>query len=262
MSDEQSARSATNSGLASSNSATKAKPEMFSYEGMKSLAILVAIIFAVRWSIASPYHVPTASMEPTIKVGDRLLANKLAYNLKVPFTDIVVTSWGSPQRGDIIVFKYPRDPDIDYVKRVVGLPGDKIELIEDILFINGEEQARLSREDAREFLKDIHDNPDHKLLFQENLKGTNHWVMQNRAEFKQMIPRNWGPEIIPENSLFVMGDNRDNSTDSRMWGTVPLENVRGRAMFVIWSMHSTDASWLPEMRLARFGQTLYPSITN
>jgi signal peptidase I len=239
-----------------------AKPDFFSYEGMKSLAILVTIILAIRWSIASPYHVPTASMEPTIKVGDRLLAYKFAYNFKVPFTEIVLWHLGTPQRGDIIVFKYPKEPDVDYVKRVVGLPGDKIEVINDILFINDKEQVRQPREDARDFLSDIHDNASIKLLYQENLEGTDHWVMQNQPNYRPFSPRNWGPEIIPEKSLFVMGDNRDNSTDSRMWGIVPMENVRGRALFVIWSLHSTDASFLPSVRVARFGQTLYPKITN
>src|SRR5476649_2635064 len=99
---------------------TKEEPGFFSYENLRSLFVLVLIILAIRWSVASPYNVPTPSMEPTIKVGDRLLAFKLAYNLKIPFTDYVVAEWGKPKRGDIIVFRYPNDPDIDYVKRVVA----------------------------------------------------------------------------------------------------------------------------------------------
>src|SRR3954465_15422926 len=111
------------------------KPGFWSPENFRQLGILVLAIFAFRWSIASPYHVPTASMEPTIKVGDRLLAFKLAYNFKLPFTDFKVAEWGTPKRGDIIVFRYPRDPEIDYVKRVVAIAGDEVETKEDILYV-------------------------------------------------------------------------------------------------------------------------------
>ena len=104
----------------------KQSPGFWSPENLRSIAILIFLIFCFRWSVASPYHVPTASMEPTIKVGDRLLALKLSYDLKIPFTDYSVLEWAKPERGDIIVFRYPRDPDIDYVKRVVGIPGDRI----------------------------------------------------------------------------------------------------------------------------------------
>ena len=140
----------------------------WSPENLRSIIVLVFLIFCFRWSIASPYHVPTASMEPTIKVGDRLLAFKLAYNLKVPFTDIVLLSWGEPERGDIIVFRYPKDTDIDYVKRVVGLAGDRIKFRDDVLYINDEPQSRTMKGFDRSVLDDIADHKEIKDLYKEN----------------------------------------------------------------------------------------------
>ncbi|MEZ4741459.1 MAG: signal peptidase I [Bdellovibrionota bacterium] len=240
----------------------KSNPGFFSYENLKSLFIIILAILALRWSVASPYHVPTASMEPTIKVGDRLLAFKLAYNLKIPFTDIVVASWGDVQRGDIIVFKYPLDPSIDYVKRVVAVAGDKVQIIDDVLYINGEPQPRVSMENSRELLDDIHDPKDLKLLFKETLTGKEHWLMQNIASARPFTKGDWPlsgpvPYVVPENSVFCIGDNRDNSADSRVWGEVPMENIRGKALFVLWSIHSPSDNWLDKrMRFSRFGHWL------
>lgn len=232
------------------------KKGFWSPENLRSMALLVFFILCFRWSVASPYHVPTASMEPTIKVGDRLLAFKLSYDLKIPFTDYKVASWGSPQRGDIIVFKYPKDPDIDYVKRVIGLPGDKIKVVNDILYINGEAQPRTDHNQDRTILDDIDDRKEVKLLYREQLGPVNHWVMQNEAFARPLQNSDWpaeGEYIVPADSLFAMGDNRDNSTDSRIWGPVPMSYVRGKALFVIWSLNPRTTSFLPEIRFNRFG---------
>ena len=197
--------------------------------------------------------VPTASMEPTIKVGDRLLAFKLAYNLKVPFTDIVLFSWGKPERGDIIVFKYPKDPDIDYVKRVIGLTGDRIKFVNDILYVNGVPQERTDHNFDRKVLDDIVDNKDIKKLYREKLGARDHWVLQNEPEARGFINPNWpavGEYVVPDGAVFVSGDNRDNSTDSRVWGEVPESYIHGKASFVIWSAYD----W--SFRLYRFGHVL------
>jgi signal peptidase I len=238
------------------------KPGFFSFDNLKSLAILIIAIFALRHSVASPYHVPTASMEPTIKVGDRLLAFKLAYNFKLPFTDIKIAEWGTPQRGDIIVFRYPRDPDIDYVKRVVAVAGDTVEIKDDILYINGEPQPRGEEEKDRTILDDIEDQKDIKLLYREKLNGLEHYVMQNVPNARRFTRTSWpaegsGPYKVPEDAVFCIGDNRDNSTDSRVWGHVPLDYVRGKALFVIWSVYTPrDTNW-PAFRFNRFGKWLY-----
>ena len=238
-----------------------AKPGFFSPENLRSLTVLIVLVFCFRSSIASPYHVPTASMEPTIKVGDRLLAFKLSYNLKIPFTDIVVFEWGKPQTGDIIVFKYPKNPDIDYVKRVVGVPGDRVKFVDDILYINDTPQPRQPFDHDRSILSDIEDNKEIKELYKETIGETTHWVLQNKPHRKfGSISANWpldGSEfLVPTDSVFVSGDNRDNSTDSRRWGIVPSSYIRGKALFVIWSMYHPQGETLPAFRFTRFGHFL------
>ncbi len=234
---------------------SKAKKEVsfWSPENLRSMAILIFAIFCFRWSVASPYHVPTASMEPTIKVGDRLLAFKLSYNLKLPFTDVVLAEWHKPEKGDIIVFRYPKNTDIDYVKRVVGVAGDRIKFVDDILYINDVAQPRTSQESDRSVLDDIFDRKEIKELYKENLNGVEHLVMQNRPEAKGFMSPNWPPVgeyTVPEDSVFVAGDNRDNSTDSRVWGEVPLSYIHGKALLVLWS----ELDWSP--RFYRFGHLL------
>jgi signal peptidase I len=239
----------------------KQKPGFWSPENLRQLAVFLVLILAFRWSVASPYHVPTASMEPTIKVGDRLLAYKLAYDLKVPFLDYTLAKWGDPKRGDIIVFKYPKEPDIDYVKRIVGLPGDRIRVENNILFINDTPQPRTDHENDRSILSDIHDNPDIKTLSVEKLGDLDHWVIQDKGtsamfSLSQKFPTDKLEYVVPADSYFAMGDNRDNSTDSRSWGQVPREYVKGKALFVMWSMNTPDDSIWPRLRWDRFGHAL------
>jgi signal peptidase I len=238
------------------------KPGFFSTDNLKSLGLLIIVILALRSSVASPYHVPTASMEPTIKVGDRLLAFKMAYEFKLPFLDVTLARFGSPKRGDIIVFRYPKDPDIDYVKRVVGVAGDELQIIDDILYVNGKPMERVDHNNDRAILDDINDPKEIKLLYRENLDGLNHWVMQNIPAARQFTRKDWpppgsGPYKVKENSVFCIGDNRDNSTDSRVWNEVPMEYIRGKALFVIWSLYTPrDSNW-PSFRFDRFGHWLY-----
>ena len=250
--------------LESENSELKKKPTtpppFFSYENLSSLSILAIIIFAFRWSIVSPYHVPTPSMEPTIKVGDRLFAYKMAYDLKIPFTDINIFSTGEVARGDIIIFRYPKDTSIDYVKRVVGLPGDRIKLLDDVLYINGEPQEIRDHNHDRKILEDITDNPQFKYLQREKFADKEHWVITNVEHFRPLGKGTWPSEdtyyTVPQDSVFVIGDNRDNSADGRKWGSVPRGFIRGKALFVMWSMYTKENSWQPIFRFSRFGTWL------
>jgi signal peptidase I len=233
----------------------------FSYENLKSLAILIPLVFALRWSVASLYHVPTSSMEPTIKVGDRLLALKLAYNFKLPFTDIVLFDYGEVKHGDIIVFRYPKEPGTDYVKRVIGIPGDEIRIEDDIIYVNDEPRERVDHNFDRSILDDIHDPKDKKLLYQEELSEQKYWVMQNIQSERWYTKTKWPPSglspyKVPKDSVFVMGDNRDNSTDSRVWGEVPMSYIRGKAMFVVWSLYTPTGEMWPKLRFSRFGHSL------
>lgn len=251
----------------------KIQPGFWSFENLRSLGLLILFILALRSIVASPYHVPTASMEPTIKVGDRLLAYKLSYRLRIPFYDqldslfdtlgfdipTTLVEWGKPERGDIIVFKYPLNPDVDYVKRVVAIAGDKVQMIDDILHINGNPQRKVDHNHDRSILDDIEDLKEIKQLYRETLMGKDHWVIQNIPSSRRFASRNWHadePYIVPDDAVFVIGDNRDNSTDSRVWQHVPIDYIRGKALFVIWSFYKPRESNWPEFRFTRFGQKL------
>ena len=235
----------------------KEAPPFFSVENFKSLGFLALLIFAIRWTIISPYHVPTASMEPTIMVGDRLLALKFYYDIKLPFTDISLLKINDLKRADIIVFRYPGDLSLDYVKRVVGLPGDKIQLVNDLLFINGQPQPRRDHNFQRTVLEGAKDNKS-KNLFRETLEGTEHWTMNLKDDFRPFSRGTFPSEdsffTVPENSVFVMGDNRDNSADSRVWGIVPYNYIRGKAYLVLWSFYESDDGY--RFRFNRFGRFL------
>ncbi len=235
----------------------------FSFENIKSLGILILIVFAIRWSIISPYKVPTSSMEPTIKVGDRLMANKLAFKFTFPFTRWVLVQWSTPKRGDVIVFRFPKDPSLDFVKRVVGVAGDEILIKDNVLYVNGTPQEKVLKnsEEDRKILEDILDNKDSKILYQEQIGQARPWIIQNSSLNQREDQINWPINGIPykveEDSVFVMGDNRDNSSDSRSWGEVPMSYVIGKAMFVIFSKYKPEgASYEWTFRWNRVGHII------
>jgi signal peptidase I len=209
-------------------------------EWVKPLLIAVAIVAPLRSVVADWNDVPTGSMRPTILVGDRILVNKLAYDLKVPFSTIRLSTWSDPQRGDIIVFRSPADGK-RLVKRVAAVPGEVIEMRNDRLFLNGQ-PASYEAADAV--------IGKSALVFHETVAGRTHPVMICPA---QRALRSFGPVRVPAGRYFVMGDNRDESFDSRYFGFVSRDVIVGRATTVALSF-DREHYWRP--RLNRFLQNL------
>jgi signal peptidase I len=172
-------------------------------------AICVAIILAlfIRTFVVQAFKIPSGSMLPTLLIGDHLLVNKFIYGIRVPFTGKILVPIKDPKHGDVVVFRFPKDRSIDYIKRVVGTPGDTVEIKAKKVFINGKP------------INDAHANVSSSAVL--NAKAS---------------PRdNFGPILVPADRIFVMGDNRDNSYDSRFWGFVDQQDVLGKAFILYWS---------------------------
>jgi signal peptidase I len=215
-------------------------------EWIRPLALAAAIVFPMKSALAEWSYVPTGSMEPSIVPVELVWVNKLAYDLKVPFTTHHLAEWGSPQRGEIVVFFSPAD-DKRLVKRVIGMPGDVVEMHDDRLTING---VPLNYGPlASSATTPVGPAPD-AFLATEYLAGRPHPVM-----IQPHLPalRNFGPVQVPPGEYFVMGDNRDNSSDSRFIGTIARDRIVGRATTIVASI-DPDRFALP--RFNRFFQAL------
>jgi signal peptidase I len=228
-------------------------------EYAESIGVAVAIALLLRAFVVEAFQIPSGSMIPTLEIGDHIFVSKFSYGIGIPFTHKRLVELGQPKRGDIIVFRYPLDPDVDYIKRVVALPGERVELRKNEIFING-------RPMSREFVKEdcsYEDGPPGDGLrherecerWLENLDGRLHNTIHNPHGSSD-----WAGLVVPQGHVFVMGDNRDNSNDSRVWGTVPQELIKGRALIVWWSRGPTQAGasltgakeWLNAIRWRRF----------
>uniref|UniRef100_A0A7C2ZK39 Signal peptidase I n=1 Tax=Hydrogenobacter sp. TaxID=2152829 RepID=A0A7C2ZK39_9AQUI len=195
----------------------------------KELVIVIIVVLFIRTFLVQAYNIPSGSMKPTLLVGDFILVNKLVYKLS------------EPQRGDIVVFKWPVNPNIDFIKRIIGMPGDTIEVKGEKVFINGKEVPL-------RFISKIQEDGTDKLIYEEILpNGVRHKIALYEYPF---IPRKDAYYAkIPEGYYFVMGDNRDNSEDSRYWGLLPRENIVGKAFVIYFSgdippLESTDVNIL------------------
>jgi signal peptidase I len=198
-------------------------------------AIFLLVLICVRSSVFASYHVPTGSMNPTILEGDFFFTNKLAYRLKVPFTKTSVFEWGIPSRGEMVIFKFPENERELYTKRVIGIPGDIVEMQGGRLILNGKPVGI-----------EPSGSKDGILYFREKLDEKEYTIQ--RMPWRSYMA-DMPPVMVPSGHIFVMGDNRDNSYDSRAWGCLPLENVEGE-LFVRW--FSFDRSRLLP-RLKRIG---------
>lgn len=199
-------------------------------EYSKSFFPVLLIVFLLRGFIVEPFRIPSGSMLPSLYIGDFILVNKFAYGVKIPVLNKKIIDLDEPERGDVVVFRYPRDQSLDYIKRVIGLPGDHIAYYNKVLYVN-------SKPVGREFVGE-YKGPGQTYAneYIEKLENSDHSVLLLPAR-----PNNLqGEYIVPEGTYFVMGDNRDNSNDSRVWGPVPESHLVGKA-FMIW-MHFSDES--------------------
>ena len=216
-------------------------------ELVASLFPVVLVVLLIRSFVAEPFKIPSGSMLPTLRVGDFILVNKFEYGLRVPLVGWFITDWTDPERGDVIVFQYPRDPSVDYIKRVVAVPGDRLALRNHTLYVNGQP---VPRELQGTFTFTTNNGRQERAeRFQEELGSHNYSVLYSQTSSGRTVPR---PVRVPEGEYFVMGDNRDNSNDSRYWGTVPEANILGEAFLIWWSWSWENGS----LRWSRLGQLI------
>ncbi len=229
-----------------------------SRQHIESLLIAIVLALFIRTFIVQPFKIPSGSMIPTLLIGDNLLVSKFVYGTRIPFTDKVILPGMQIKRGDIIVFVFPNpenDPSkkgVDYIKRVIGIPGDSMAVKGRNLYINGEEIPI-------KFLGDFQDERNGAGYdeYEENLLGKKHLVIYLKGK-EATEKGNYLPVArVPEGKVFVMGDNRDNSQDSRFWGYVPIENIAGKAFLIHWSWDWNSEGILDKVRWNRIGTVIH-----
>lgn len=197
-------------------------------EYARSFFPVILVVFLIRSFIVEPFKIPSGSMMPTLLAGDFILVNKFSYGLRVPILNHTFIETGKPQRGDVFVFHYPPDPSIDYIKRVIGLPGDKIAYRNKQLLINGE-PLDMAPVGKYEYIGSGL-NLVVAQQYQETLEGKSHDILIEDSAISFD-----GEVEVPAGHYFAMGDNRDNSKDSRVWGFVPEDNLVGKAFLIWWN---------------------------
>jgi len=229
------------SGLNNDEKFNKSEPIIVEYA--RALFPVILIVFVLRSFIVEPFRIPSGSMLPSLHIGDFILVNKFSYGIRLPVINRKVLPVGSPERGDVMVFRYPVDPKLNFIKRVVGLPGDTLVYRDKKLLINGiavetqddgtysYEQAKLKGTSAIQIIETI-DDSTHRILLDTSRKS-----------------RDLDRVIVPPGHYFVMGDNRDHSNDSRYWRFVPEENVVGRAFFIWFSWKSLNGGGVEWSRI-------------
>jgi signal peptidase I len=201
------------------------KPKSKLQEYIEAIILAILIAFFIRTFVIQAYKIPSGSMKPTLLIGDHILVTKFNYGVRLPLIRSTLIPIGTPKRGDIVVFIYPEDRSKDFIKRLVGLPGDTVEVRDKQILVNGLPW------------NDTHGVHSDSLIIPGSVQ-----------------PRdNFGPATVPEGSLFVMGDNRDESFDSRFWGFVPMKDVLGKALIIYWSWDQEDHG----VRWSRLGTILH-----
>lgn len=224
----------------------EAPKEPLVVEYAKAFFPVILVVLLLRSFLVEPFRIPSGSMMPTLLDGDFILVNKFAYGIRLPVINQKVVDIGAPERGDVVVFRYPKEPSVDYIKRIVGLPGDRVTYRDKIVYINGEpmkqeligtylgEGTALSMTGAGQRV--------------EQLGGVEHQVLVRNEQ-----PAMNNEFLVPAGHYFVMGDNRDNSNDSRYWGFVPDRNLVGRAFMIWMNYDSADKT----VRWGRLGTVIH-----
>lgn len=223
------------------------------WEWTKAICTAIVLFLAIRTFVVEAFKIPTGSMEGTLLVGDFLLVNKVAYGAEIPLTHTRLPGYDSPERGDVVVFLPPHDPERNYVKRLVGQGGDTLEMRDKILFRNGKALV----EPYVRHVDPLSDPPDPKMMWQvAHLAGAPAEVTRRYRPTRD----NWGPVVVPPGKFFALGDNRDMSEDSRYWGFLDGESIKGRPMFVYYSFEkdiTRPLSWLTGVRWGRIGHAIH-----
>ena len=228
------------------------------WDGTRSLVLAMLLFLSVRTFLVEAFKIPTASMEETLLVGDFLLVNKAAYGAELPLLGMRFRGLKTPSRGDVVVFNPPHDPLKNYVKRVVGIPGDTLEMRDKILLVNGVE---------RDEPYTHHGEGGGADTVHPVMRWQRNHVLANLSEGRRSQRRgyhpsrdNWGPLAIPQDRYFVLGDNRDKSEDSRYWGFVDKRAIRGQPWIVYFSFDAVESgrpSWVRSVRWDRLGERIH-----
>jgi signal peptidase I len=229
--------------MASVESSLPAAPETFkksvAREYLESVVVAVILALFIRTFVVQAFKIPTGSMEENLLIGDHLLVNKVVYSPSLGAFEDTLLPKRPIKRGHVVVFKYPDDPTRDFIKRVIGLPGETVEIRNKVVYVNGQPL----------------DEPYVHFLEPPLSPQDPEYGYRTDERF------NWGPQTVPDGHLFVLGDNRDNSRDSRFWGFLPVDQVKGRAFIVYWSYeasreeyHRTGWEWIKDT-VAAFGKT-------
>jgi signal peptidase I len=221
------------------------------WEGFRAVSTAVVLFLVIRTFLFEAFKIPTGSMENTLLVGDFLLVNKAVYGAEVPVLHSRLPAFTEPRRADVVVFFPPHDPTKNYVKRIVGVPGDTLEMRDKVLYINGEAQV----EPYTRHVDRFSEPSDARMLWQRDYLIE---AKRGRRIYEPTRDR-WGPLVVPAGKYFALGDNRDNSEDSRYWGFLDSASIRGRPMFVYYSFVRNPLqpfSWLTDVRWRRIGEAI------
>ena len=223
----------------------------WAWEWVKSIVIAFSLFLVIRTFIVEAFRIPTGSMEKTLLVGDFLLVNKAVYGASLPLTKKHLPAFKEPARGDVIVFIPPHEPDKNYVKRLIGVPGDTLEMHNKVLFRNGKSQVEPYAQ---------HTDPNNDVYAPSMYWQCEYRPLKQKDEDCRPTRDNWGPVVVPSGHFMMLGDNRDDSEDSRYWGFVDRNAIKGKPLFIYYSFDSSTERpfpWITQIRWGRIGNTIH-----